>query len=361
MVDKILNKLYKFRNFEEFSRHDGFQLLKDAFGICNFEIEDESEKLNTLMNYFANIFISEKLFEPALDLYNVKINYFQKDYNNQYLREAYQQVEQVFDKIKCSLEFSKSNFEPDFKYFQSTFIVFLKNCSSFISARSKEISKLDGKDAKEECKILKEESQLQASHIQKYLETMYINFEAIYSRTKVLSLTDELTKLHNRRYLYQHYLKYFYLAARLKMHFSVIMMDLDKFKRINDTYGHHKGDEVLRTVAAVIHDSFRKSDIKIRIGGDEFIILLFDKNINNTRRIAKVVLDKIEGLEFLSDYGEKFNVGISVGISNNEVKDLDESEDFRPHFDLMIKEADKAMYHSKNKKNKITIYTKELG
>jgi diguanylate cyclase (GGDEF)-like protein len=361
MLEDLLNKLYQNRNYSEFSANNGFLLVKKILKLWNINDQQESAKITKMLNHFANIFISEKTFEPALDLYNHKISHFQKNYDHQNLLKSFQQADQLFDLISVAQANSTSNLEPDHQYFQDNFLQFLETSYDFITNRTSKLIVLDNKTCKTEMAILNQEIQLQAKHISDYLNCMYQNFETCYNKTKKQSLTDDLTKLHNRRYLFKHYVRYFFLAKRFKVTFSVLLMDLDKFKRINDTYGHHKGDEVLKKVAEVLHNSFRESDIKVRIGGDEFIILLFDSNQQHATRLSKDILDKINALEFISDSGEIFHVGASIGVSINPTRAIDNEEDFKIRFEKIIKEADAAMYYSKNNVNKVTVYSEEIS
>ena len=361
MLEDLLNKLYENRNYSEFSANEGFLLVKKALKIWNSQDSKESEKIEKLLEHFANIFISEKIFEPAIDLYNLKIAHFQAYYDHQNLLKAYHQADLFYDKIASAQEFSTSILEPDHQYFQQNFLHFLESGYDFITNRSSKLILLDKQTCEKELALLNQEIQLQAKHISDYLNYMYKNFESCYNKTKTQSLTDDLTKLHNRRYLFKHYVRYFFLAKRFEVTFSVLLMDLDKFKRVNDTYGHHKGDEVLRRVAEVLQNSFRESDIKVRIGGDEFIILLFDNNGRHSVRLSKDILDKINALEFISDSGEIFHVGASIGISINHTAEIDTAEDFKKSFEQIIKQADTAMYYSKNNASKVTVYSEKIS
>lgn len=96
----------------------------------------------------------------------------------------------------------------------------------------------------------------------------------LYQRTRELSSQDDLTLLFSRRHLFDQLEKEVQRAKRYGRLFSVVMLDIDDFKRYNDTYGHLRGDEVLKEIARLIRTNIRRADIAARYGGEEFVILL---------------------------------------------------------------------------------------
>lgn len=158
-----------------------------------------------------------------------------------------------------------------------------------------------------------------------------------------LIIKDHLTDLYNRRYFYNVVDKFLVLAKRKNSELSLCLIDIDNFKLINDTYGHDVGDKVLRFFAKEIKGLIRKSDIIVRFGGEEFLLLLPDTSLNN----AKILSDKIcRHFEFSKN---QIHFTISIGISsynNNE------------NIDKLVSNADKALYMAKSKgKNRAVIYT----
>ena len=97
-----------------------------------------------------------------------------------------------------------------------------------------------------------------------------INF--MYSRTKYLSLTDELTGLSNRRFFEETFEKEFLRAQRYNNKLTLVMFDIDYFKKVNDTYGHQCGDYILKEVSNAALQTFRKTDMVFRFGGEEFVV-----------------------------------------------------------------------------------------
>ena len=162
-----------------------------------------------------------------------------------------------------------------------------------------------------------------------------INF--MYTQTKQLSITDALTNLYNRRYFETTFAREFARAKRYNSQLSLVVVDIDWFKKINDTYGHSCGDYVLRELSWLMAENFRQTDIIFRYGGEEFVILLTETDGNSAiipvERLRRAVEDnkfKFKGVEL--------NVTISAGISSN--KDVNE-------VCQMFDNADKALYQAK--------------
>jgi diguanylate cyclase (GGDEF)-like protein len=167
------------------------------------------------------------------------------------------------------------------------------------------------------------------------------------SRREELSLqanTDELTGLLNRR-SFTNYIKFeFYNAQRSVTIFSLIIIDIDHFKRVNDQHGHLEGDEVLKQLAEILKSGFRRSDKVSRWGGEEFAILLPDTQLKNAITVAEKLRTKVEKNPFeLSN--SQLQLTISAGVSESLTSDKD--------IDDIIKRADEALYLAKNKRNSV--------
>ena len=127
------------------------------------------------------------------------------------------------------------------------------------------------------------------------------------------------------------------------------MLDIDRFKDINDNYGHIVGDKILIMLAGTLKDLARKSDIVVRFGGEEFIILLPQTEISEAKAIAERVRLAIEKCFLSLDNGEHIHITISIGISQSLQDDT--------KIDTIIQRADKGLYLSKEKgRNCINIY-----
>ncbi len=135
-------------------------------------------------------------------------------------------------------------------------------------------------------------------------------------RLRRLSITDELTGLLNRRYFFNRLSQEISKSKRNKRPFSLLILDVDHFKEINDTYGHLEGDEVLRVVAKVLLKSVREMDVVTRYAGDEFIAILPESDSEDAYPVAQRILEETKQLSFLDPKGGgTFTVGVSVGIS----------------------------------------------
>ncbi|AEA34012.1 diguanylate cyclase [Hippea maritima] len=155
---------------------------------------------------------------------------------------------------------------------------------------------------------------------------------------KDLSLKDHLTGLYLRKYMNEVLDSALYNFNRYSKVFSIIMLDLDDFKKINDTYGHLAGDEVLKVVGSVLKRITRRSDIPIRYGGDEFIVILPETKLEDAMIVAKKIKDKIASITFKKDKIE-FKCTASIGITQVREGDTVES---------LLERVDKALYQTKN-------------
>lgn len=166
------------------------------------------------------------------------------------------------------------------------------------------------------------------------------------------SMHDPLTELHNRRY-FEAIIDYEISRSERHNHtFCLLMIDLDDFKKINDTYGHFSGDEMLKQFANLIRLTFRKNDVVARIGGDEFAVLLTETTVENGKKVAQSVLEKISANMFYDSQGHSFQTSVSIGLANypRDAKSLENLND----------RADEALYQAKNAgKNKVVVFESE--
>jgi diguanylate cyclase (GGDEF)-like protein len=167
-----------------------------------------------------------------------------------------------------------------------------------------------------------------------------------------ISTIDYLTNLPNRRHFFEMGLKSFHIAKRENSDLSVICIDIDLFKNINDTYGHNIGDEILKLVSSNMNKYIRKSDVIARIGGEEFSILLNNANEENAYVLAEKIRTQIESSIYKNDKIE-IKTTISLGISQLRAEDDD--------LDSIIIRADKALYEAKNTgRNKSVIFERRV-
>lgn len=152
-----------------------------------------------------------------------------------------------------------------------------------------------------------------------------------------LATKDSLTTLYNRHFLLETAQRKLAEAHRHKFKLSLMVLDIDFFKRINDEFGHDGGDHVLKVIAEVLKKQFREEDIVARIGGEEFVVMLSHSDEKNTFSRAEQLRKNIEDLNTL---GKKITV--SIGVTT---LDLDNNKET---FDDLFTRADKALYESKD-------------
>ncbi|MEE8324209.1 MAG: GGDEF domain-containing protein [Candidatus Humimicrobiaceae bacterium] len=170
------------------------------------------------------------------------------------------------------------------------------------------------------------------------LELFFKEIDSSNKNLEIVASTDQLTGLSNRYYLFKKMETQYMIAKRFSKDFSVITIDIDSFKKINDLHGHPFGDKILKNLAVIIENSVRGVDIKGRIGGDEFIICPIETDISEATKIA----DKIQKIIQNSNFKYTVSIGIS-GLSNDN------------SLENIIYDSDQALLQSKKfGKNKIT-------
>ncbi len=158
-----------------------------------------------------------------------------------------------------------------------------------------------------------------------------------------LAHRDPLTGIKNRLSFMKSIEEEIDRAERYDIPFSVIMFDIDFFKRINDTFGHATGDEVLKRLAEVVNESLRKSDNLFRIGGEEFVVTLPNTDLEK----AKIVAEKLRRVVCKTSFGKPGRITISVGVTQ-----ATEDDDA----DTLIDRVDEALYRAKhNGRNRVEV------
>lgn len=172
---------------------------------------------------------------------------------------------------------------------------------------------------------------------------------------KLLAKTDSLTQLPNRRAFFNSGDAYMHKALSSDKELSILMLDIDNFKMINDNLGHDAGDSVICNVAALAAETMRSRDFFARIGGEEFAAILPDATIEQARAIAEHIREKIQdSIQDHSNKNSKLNSSVTVSIGIASIRDVKEN------FDSLLHAADLAMYQAKiNGRNQVFSFTNE--
>lgn len=168
-----------------------------------------------------------------------------------------------------------------------------------------------------------------------YRKSNYDKLTGVLTRSSIERHLEELTKDH----------------IEVKSNFAVMMLDIDKFKNVNDTYGHQVGDNVLTCIGTILKNTLRASDYVGRYGGEEFLIILDNINKENSFKVAKKILSSIEEYK---GFGLKEKVTVSIGISK-----FPEHTVFK---DELIYKADQALYYAKEvlRRNQVALWNSEM-
>jgi diguanylate cyclase (GGDEF)-like protein len=163
---------------------------------------------------------------------------------------------------------------------------------------------------------------------------MAISHAQLYQAQEENALTDELTKLPNRRHLAQRFLEEMQRARRHHKSMAFLMIDIDHFKLINDTYGHLQGDAVLAELAKILVAGKRESDVAARYGGEEFGVLLHETNEVGAMTLAERIRAKVEAADFPG--GLRLSISIGVAATDDDAQ-----------FTALLEKADQALYAAK--------------
>jgi diguanylate cyclase (GGDEF)-like protein len=174
--------------------------------------------------------------------------------------------------------------------------------------------------------------------LRKAFERRRMRLDSAMQKLSDLAMRDDLTGLYNRRYVMEVLTRQKALADRGHVGFTLCYCDLDHFKRINDRYGHQRGDDVLREFGALADQVVRSVDFVARFGGEEFLLVLVDADAEEARRVAARLGDRTRGLP-LDARQPEHHLTVSVGIA-----------EFHPGEGIedVIQRADRALYQAKS-------------
>ncbi len=186
---------------------------------------------------------------------------------------------------------------------------------------------------------------------------LYSAFQDITSRKNREALLqnqatrDPLTSLYNRRYFEEEVKKQIIKAKGANQSYSVLMLDADHFKRVNDTYGHKTGDKVLIELASKAEKALRDKDIVARYGGEEFVIFLPEITAAQAYKVADRLRQSISTIVVYSDDGQEVRFTVSIGVSSSEISD---------NVDTLVKTADEALYKAKESgRNRVEVFSSD--
>jgi diguanylate cyclase (GGDEF)-like protein len=189
------------------------------------------------------------------------------------------------------------------------------------------------------------------SHDKESLEEVNRKLEQTLEHTQLLASTDSLTNLYNYRRFFEMATREFRSSLRYQRQLTILMLDVDHFKHINDTFGHPIGDKVLVMVAQSVATKLRDIDLLARYGGDEFIILLPQTDAEQALPAAERIRDTVADLCVESDKGP-LSVTLSIGIAEMWREPVDQC------VESIVKRADRALYVAKAEgRNRITTYS----
>jgi two-component system cell cycle response regulator len=184
--------------------------------------------------------------------------------------------------------------------------------------------------------------QLLGNHV-----SMIIDKIRLFQETQRMSITDGLTGLYNTRYLYKQLDLEIARSNRYEYTFSVILFDIDNFKKLNDTYGHQAGDDVLYELACILREVSRETDIVVRYGGEEFIVILPNTYEADALNLADRTRTAVERHVFLPDRAGGTQVTLSGGIASYPQNAIDARS--------LLNAADSALYHAKSSGKNIVL------
>ena len=211
-----------------------------------------------------------------------------------------------------------------------------------LSETSKErgVLKFELGENEKEHLYIKTKSKAVIGYIPYFVNLLRLCLERIrlYDTLQELSIHDSLTKVHNRRYFDQRFGEEFQRAQKFKLNLAFLMVDIDRFKNINDTYGHLVGDAVLREVAKSLQEATREIDFISRFGGEEFAIILPETDKAGAIMLAERIRSKIS-LESIKVFDEILDITVSMGVASFPQNTV--------HPDVLMETADKAMYKAK--------------
>ncbi|MFN3975779.1 MAG: GGDEF domain-containing protein [Aquificaceae bacterium] len=230
-------------------------------------------------------------------------------------------------------------------------VIFLKNIAASIEKRDFSAADLL-KDSKESEKDEVWELRHSIYNMAVSLKQAFEELKEKQRELEELAYYDPLTGLPNRRFFFEHANLILESAKRYKNHFALLLMDLDHFKKINDVYGHEAGDLLLKRFADVLRKNSRKSDVPARLGGEEFVLLMPNTNVQQGKVVAERIRQQFQN-SVVVHRGVEISTTLSGGLASF-VPGVEEIDD-------LIRMADEALYKAKELgRNRIEVYEPKI-
>ncbi len=172
------------------------------------------------------------------------------------------------------------------------------------------------------------------------MANLCIEKSSLYKKLQTLSMHDSLTGIYNRRYFNSRLNEEFERVEKFKLSLSLLMVDIDHFKKINDNYGHLVGDVVLKEVAKIIKKNIREIDFTARYGGEEFVVILQETDKDGAIFVGERIRENIAS-KIIKAFDEDVKTTVSLGLASYP-------QDSR-YPGMLLELADKALYRAKNK------------
>lgn len=196
--------------------------------------------------------------------------------------------------------------------------------------------------------ILRVKNQLKVKELQNELKIKIAELERV-------SIMDNLTGLYNSRYLYDALIREYNRCERFNLKLSLVMLDVDNFKEINDSFGHQRGDAVLKEIGRVLQIVLRGYDFAVRYGGDEFMVVLSQNTALGAHIVAERIRKAIEESPMLREISSEYCVTVSVGVATYP-------DDTTGGYEALINMADNALYKAKREgRNRVASYLKGVS
>jgi diguanylate cyclase (GGDEF)-like protein len=281
----------------------------------------------------SNEFVSYKWRNPSTDKIELKYSYVKSVPHSDWIIGSGFYINGVNEQIKLKQHELQVSYQKDYKNLLF-FSFLLIGASLIVSYIISIMLKKRFLNYSNDINAKRDELQALNKSLENQVKKRTQELKKAYKEMKKIAITDSLTNIYNRYFFNDALKNEFSRAKRYNSAFALIMFDIDHFKNINDTYGHIKGDEVLKSMTEIIKEHLRVSDVFARTGGEEFMIILPNTNITLATEIAQRIRACVEKYNF----NLQSNITISIGVVTHKDNDTHQS---------ILKRVDNALYAAK--------------